>query len=341
MNPNELYYRKVIGSIGLSLLIFLLMINLFGVLVMFLTSILGLVTSSVTAITVVYQVVYAAGYLACFMIPVAFLKMMIGRSPYPYRSMNAPLRLSPWLALIVPAGITLVFSVAYVNASLVSIFDYSSFSSEFLWGTASAEKPALYEFVLEFLVTCLVPGFCEEFLFRGAIQTNLKPFGATNAILISAFLFGMMHQNPEQILYAFAAGVVLGVVYEKTGSIWNCTILHVLNNFASVYESVIFYKLEAYFESALVASIFEAILFAVGLISIAVLVVKFFSKKPDLRGGFFGKTLPAADGYATYPVSAKRAFKLFLTPSMVIFLVFCVLQILFLLFAAVLYGFTV
>ena len=337
MGQNEYYYRRVIGAIGFSLLMFQLLINLFGVLITFATPILSMLSASEVTFNVLYQVFYAAGYLLCFMLPVAFLKSRIGKEGLPYRPMSAPLRISPWLILIVPAGITLVFSASYVNASFVSIFDYSDFSSEVLWG-ANGEKPAVYELVLDFLVTCLVPGFCEEFFFRGAILSNLRPFGRSNAILISAFLFGMMHQNPEQILYAFAAGVVLGVVYEMTGSIWNCTVLHVLNNFASVTEGPVVYKFDTLFASSLAMAVFEAVLFAVGLIALAILIARFFSRKPDLHEGVFGKSLPASDGYADYPISANRAFRLFLTPSMVIFLVICVVQILLLLLVAVLYG---
>ena len=337
MNPNEYYYRKVIGAIGASLLFFLLFINLFGVLITFLPVFLTVFSFGETAITVIYQLVYAAGYLLCFMLPVPILKALIGKKGYPYRPMRAQLRLSPWVLLIIPAGIAVVYSAANVNATFVSIFDYSTFSSEFLWGT-STDQPKLYQWVLEFIVLCAVPGFCEEFLFRGAILTNCLPFGRSNAVLISAFLFAMMHQNAEQVLYTFAAGIVLGIVYERTGNIWACTILHILNNFASLHQSAVVYKLQSFFSSTVAVALLEAALFTLGLISLAILIAHFFSQKTTCRDGFFGKDLPASDGYATYPISGKRAVTLFLTPCMIIFLVICILQILFLLWMAVMYG---
>ena len=176
-----------------------------------------------------------------------------------------------------------------------------------------------------------MPGVCEEFLFRGAIQTNLRRFGRSNAILISAFLFSMMHQNAAQTLYTFAAGIVLGLIYEMTGSIWCTTVLHIINNFVSTTESAIFYAIEDMVASSLAIAVFEMLLIVLGVLSAVILVVRFFSKKTDLRDGIFEKKLSAAEGYASCPIEAARVRRLFFTPTMIIFLVLCIVQMLFLL----------
>ncbi len=338
MNANEAYYRRVIGAIGGTMLLFLLLINAFAVVLELYDLILSVIFISSTAYNVAYQLFYGAGYLASFMVPVAFLKSRIRRTGFSYQPMETSVRVTPYLPLIVLAGISVVHSMAYINASLVSIFDYSAFSSDVIWG-GYAGAPAAYQLVLEFIVMCLVPGFCEEFLFRGAIQTNLRPFGRTTAVLISAFLFAMMHQNPEQLLYTFAAGIVLGLIYEMTGSIWCCTVLHIVNNFVSVAETALLYKWKDMLVSSLAVEIFHVILTVLGVISTVILVCRFFSKKRDFHDGIFGKSLPASDGYAACPIEAGRARKLFFTPTMIIFLILAVIQMLFLLLVAVLYGF--
>jgi NAD(P)-dependent dehydrogenase (short-subunit alcohol dehydrogenase family)/energy-converting hydrogenase Eha subunit E len=261
---------------------------------------------------------------------------VVAHAGYPYQSMDTSIRGTRWLPLLVPAGIAVVLSTAYINAAMVSIFDYARFSSEVVWGSMS-DSPAVYELILQFIVMCLVPGVCEEFLFRGAILTNLRPFGRSNAILISAFLFSMMHQNAEQLLYTFAAGIVLGLIYEMTGSIWCTTVLHILNNFVSVTESAIFYRFDDVMTSSLAIVIFEMVLIAIGVISAAILVSRFFSKRTDLRDGIFGRSLPASDGYAECPIEASRARRLFFTPTMIIFLILCLVQVLFLILMAVIY----
>lgn len=337
VNQNEYYYRRVIGAVGTALLFFLLFINTFGVIIAFFPVLFSLLPIGETAATVLYQLVYAAGYLLSFMLPVPILKRMIQKQGLTYHPMRAEMKLSPRSFLIIPAGIAVVYSAAYVNAAFVSIFQYSAFSSEVLWGSTEV-LPQPFEWVLEFIVLCIVPGFCEEFLFRGAILTNCLPFGRSNAIMISSFLFAMMHQNAEQILYTFAAGIVLGIVYEMTGNLWACTFLHIANNFFSLYQSAIALKFRQMLASTVAVAVVESVLFLIGVISVAILVVRFFSHKTELRDGFFGKTIPAADGYATYPVATKRAVRLFLTPTMTIFLVISVLQMIFLMGMAVLYG---
>ncbi len=71
----------------------------------------------------------------------------------------------------------------------------------------------------------------EELLFRGAILGFLlKKLSWRNAILTSALIFGIIHMNPAQILYAFLLGMALGRIYYKTGSLLICMIIHVMLN---------------------------------------------------------------------------------------------------------------
>lgn len=333
-NANEYRYWKTMRAVGFALLIFLLFLNLFGVVIYLLPLLLRRLPVSAVAGTVVYQLTYAAGYLASFMVPVAFLKLFIRKSGYLYQPMRAPAKLSPYLPLILFGGIAVIWSLAYLNASMVSIFHYSDFSSEMLWG--NDEKEEWYEMVLTFLVMCLVPAFCEEFLFRGAILTNCLPFGRANAILISSLLFGLMHQNAEQIFYAFGAGLVLGLVYERTGSIWNCFFLHLINNFVSTLEPTFLQGFGERF-GAVSGAIFEGALFALGAVSAVILILRFAPRKPVYRDGIFGKAVAADDAYAECRVSANRSLRLFLNVPMVVFLVVSAVQILYLIGVAVLY----
>lgn len=334
MNQNERYYRKVISSIGVAMLFFLLFLNLFAVGINFFSL---LPIENEVAMTVLYQLLYAAGYLLSFMVPVAILKKLISASPYPYRSMYTTVRFSPWAFLAIPAGVALVFSASYVNSAFLEIFHYSEFSSEFLWGTVT-ETPKAYQIVLEFIVISLVPGFCEEFLFRGAILTNCLPFGRANAILISAFLFALMHQNAEQFFYTFVAGIIWGVMYEMTGSIWPGTIAHAFNNFISLSQGVLSTHFSDPLASEVAVIAFEAAILLCGVICLVVLAVRFFGKRRDLKEGIFGRDLPASEHYATYPVASRRMLRLFWTPSMLAFVIFCALQILLLIGMAVMYG---
>lgn len=329
MNPSESYYRRTVSAIGFALLIWFLLIQLFSIFVSsFLPMLLEILLSDREILsTLLSQGIYAAGYLFCFMLPVLFLKKFISKAGCPYQSMYSPAQITPWLPLITFSCIAIVLSAAHINSSLMDIIGYHpeavSFTSQ-----ESSSDPKVYELILDFIVICLVPGFCEELLFRGAILSNCLPFGKSKAIFISALLFSLMHQNAEQIFYTFVMGLLLGFVYVQTKSIWNCVILHTLNNFFSYAENIVLIRVKDQLLATTYVSLIELFVFLLGILSTVILILRFFSQKDaQFRDGFFGKTLDPCAEYAPSPINRKRATKLFMAPSMILFLALCVLQI--------------
>ena len=77
----------------------------------------------------------------------------------------------------------------------------------------------------------LLAPLAEEFVFRGAILrsllTQMKPW---TAIAVSALLFSLVHINPAQLPFAFLAGILLGWMYWRTGSILPGIAFHWANN---------------------------------------------------------------------------------------------------------------
>ena len=82
-----------------------------------------------------------------------------------------------------------------------------------------------------YLAIGLLAPLAEEIVFRGAILRSLlttaKPMAA---IIISALLFALVHMNPAQMPYAFIAGLLLGWMYWRTGSILPGMAYHWANN---------------------------------------------------------------------------------------------------------------
>ncbi len=340
MNQNEFYYRKTIGAIGSAMLVFFLLFQLFGIFIVVFTfaAQLFLMPLGQVVYDVVYQLVYGIGYLAIFLIPIAFLKLFIQKNGYPYRPLMAKTGLSKYFPLCLFGGVLIIFGAAYFNSILLEPIGYSDFLNEMMGETEGAEPYRLHEILLQVFVVCIVPGFCEEFLFRGAIMTNCMPFGKVPAILISSLLFAVMHQNAGQILYAFCAGIFLGVLYEKTGNIWNCVLLHTLNNFISTMETVMARNIQDPLSMSTAITVLEGGIMIFGAISLILLALRIFAKKDPLEKGFFEKSLPVSDGYAAYPVEHRRMVSLFCAPTMILFLVFVTIQILFLIGMAVMRG---
>lgn len=85
--------------------------------------------------------------------------------------------------------------------------------------------------LLRALVLGGVVPLLEELLFRGVILGQLLLWlDRRQAILLSSVLFGILHFNVVQFLYAAVMGYLLGLLYEKTRHIWATWIAHGLCN---------------------------------------------------------------------------------------------------------------
>lgn len=71
----------------------------------------------------------------------------------------------------------------------------------------------------------------EEVLFRGILLESVRSkHSAGRAIVVSALMFGVIHFIPQQVVNAFAIGLILGYIYVRTESLWPVIVIHALNN---------------------------------------------------------------------------------------------------------------
>ncbi len=100
-----------------------------------------------------------------------------------------------------------------------------------------------------FLAIVIVGPVMEELLFRGWImRVLLERTTPTKAIIYSALIFGLIHMNPVQILYAGLIGLVLGWLYYKTGSLIPSIVMHIVANGTSFVLSIMFTEQENFLE---------------------------------------------------------------------------------------------
>jgi len=77
-------------------------------------------------------------------------------------------------------------------------------------------------------VICLIVGFCEELLFRGAIQHAIGPYW-TSIIFAVIHVRYLKHWIPTGLV--FCISYALGWIYIKTGTIWAPMFAHFLFDF--------------------------------------------------------------------------------------------------------------
>lgn len=81
------------------------------------------------------------------------------------------------------------------------------------------------------VVVILIAPVVEEFFFRGFVYASFRNrLGVWPGALLSGLLFGAIHLKPVYLAPLAILGTVLALLYEKTGSIWPCILLHAMNN---------------------------------------------------------------------------------------------------------------
>jgi len=93
------------------------------------------------------------------------------------------------------------------------------------------ESPPPMRLVLGLVCLGLVPALAEEMFFRGLLLPRLsRAWGPAPAIVVSAAAFGIFHLDRVQGAVGFVAGLLLGWVAERFGSVRPCIAAHATNN---------------------------------------------------------------------------------------------------------------
>ena len=89
--------------------------------------------------------------------------------------------------------------------------------------------------ITQFLAMGITIPILEEIVFRGIVAGQLYVvYGQIPAIVFSALLFGCVHSNLPQIVFATVVGLVLGLSYIKTKSLWVPIAGHIIVNCATL-----------------------------------------------------------------------------------------------------------
>ena len=138
--------------------------------------------------------------------------------------------------------------------------------------------------VLYGIAIAIIPPIVEELLFRGMIMQSLRKYGNGFAVIASALMFGLYHGNFVQMVFAFIAGLVMGFVVIRTGSLWASILIHFINNGISVFIQMV-QRYAGEDTANTVNGIVVVSLLVLGVISLIYLLIKdkhFFSvEKPD------------------------------------------------------------
>lgn len=127
------------------------------------------------------------------------------------------------------------FAVSYLITFLELLFDIEFTQGELL------EPDSPLACVMCVISTAIIPAICEEFAMRCCSLQLLRKYGKSFAVFAVSIVFGLLHGNVIQFIFAFAVGLVLGFVTVKTDSIVPAILIHGFNNGVSALNSILTY----------------------------------------------------------------------------------------------------
>ena len=133
--------------------------------------------------------------------------------------------------------------------------------------------PTIPSYIMNTLATAVVPPFVEEFLFRGVILSQFRKYGDVFAIIASALLFGLLHRNFSQIVFAFICGLALGITLVRTNNIWIPVSIHMFVNGFYVLLNIVRFHCSAAVYTAVFYIIILVMIF-MSLFSVLYLLLK-------------------------------------------------------------------
>lgn len=136
-----------------------------------------------------------------------------------------------WYPLAALAGLFAFMSayLALLELLRVEPLEVLSDSREFGWPAGS-----------EYLLTCLYPAVVEELAFRGFIFGRLRRvMKPTEALVVQAAMFSVLHLLPLSFVSHFVMGLVLGLLRVRMRSLWPPIAVHFLWNAWFVTEAIL------------------------------------------------------------------------------------------------------
>ena len=142
------------------------------------------------------------------------------------------------LCLWVGFGMLCCIAADYIVAVMMTVSE--SLGYELTQGETPDPENA-FACIISALATAIVPAVCEEFAMRCCSLGLLKKYGKAVGVVGVSLVFGLLHGNLIQFVFATLVGLILGFVTVKTDSIIPAVLIHGFNNGMSVLSLIVEY----------------------------------------------------------------------------------------------------
>jgi len=136
-----------------------------------------------------------------------------------------PLRPLGWLNVLMIIGLSLMIQPLFMLINAVSQLIFPNVILDAMMGVNL--EGGLW---LTLLIVAVVPSIFEEVAFRGIGFVGYKSVKISTAAIINGLVFGIIHMNMNQFLYAFMLGAVFCYFMYYTKSLWAPILAHFIVN---------------------------------------------------------------------------------------------------------------
>lgn len=155
-----------------------------------------------------------------------------------------PIRSTLRLNSISLTDIVLIVAIAFLSQPVASFL--SALTNTFFHNTVNDVMKELNSipYVTQLGIIALTPAICEELTMRGIVLTGYRNISNSKTAVMTGLIFGILHLNPQQFLYAFVLGILFAYLVRITDSIFASVICHFTFNGIQVTNAYVLMKLK-------------------------------------------------------------------------------------------------
>jgi len=222
-----------------------------------------------------------------FLIPLVIFANAVLTDRFNYYKLQRKVNITP----IIVASFAILASVFFIdiverwNIGLITSPEWVEQRKQSIeFSNWAQQMPGIMDLLVFLLVSALAPAVCEELFFRGAVQQLLlewtrKPHAA---IIVTAFIFSLLHIDPFGFAARFILGIALGYFFWWSGSLRLSIIGHfVFNAFGIINLYYVQHNPDSWWSKAEVTYIFGAVSLVVSVG--AVFTLRNLLKRPQSR----------------------------------------------------------
>jgi uncharacterized protein len=156
------------------------------------------------------------------------------------KSIGSTLRLNK----ITITDIAIVLAIAFLSQPVASFL--SALTNVFFENTVNQVIKQINNipYITQLVIIALTPAICEEVTMRGIVLSGYDNISGWKAAVMTGLIFGILHLNPQQFLYAFVLGILFAYLVRITNSIFSSMLCHFMFNGIQVTSAYVMMRLK-------------------------------------------------------------------------------------------------